>query len=179
MGEPRKRALTRDDLLMAWLDAQRYASAHVDLETFHTRRLAAMETAFLVDLRQGPRSLPEGLPVWLVESMPEHMRSGLAGGRNPAALQRLFLRATDWLLKSGSAFGGYLEAPPLVAALYQRHRDALDEAAEAVRRGHRALLLDLLELLWGLDAEKRVDRARVVAAGFDPDEREPEPEDYW
>jgi hypothetical protein len=138
-----------------------------------------METAFLVDLARGPSDLREGVPAWLVESMPEHMRSALSGGQSPAGPQRLFLRTTEWFLNAGSVFGVYMEAPPLFVALRERHRDNMDEAAEAVRQTHRALLLDLLELLWGLGPETRVERARVTAAGFDPDERAPEPEEYW
>jgi hypothetical protein len=169
--------LTRDDLLSAWLDARRFEKAHDDLRDFHERRLNAMQAAFGVDLARGTGGTI-ATPAWLVETLRE-----IAPGRPIEIarhhLMRLFDLATEGYLMTGSPFAAYLEAPPTIAALHQRHRRSFDQASDAVRSAHRALLLDLLELLWGLDAETRVDRAAVIANGFDPDEREPEPEDYW
>ncbi len=169
--------LTRDDLLSAWLEARRFENAHPDLRDFHARRLDAIQAAFDVDLARGTGGTA-ATPSWLSEAARE-----IAPSRpveiSRRHLKRLFDSATLGYLGTGSPFARYLEAPLAVAALHQRHRNSFHQASSAIHGAHRALLLDLLELIWGLDAEAQVERSAVVANGFDPDERAPEPEDYW
>lgn len=162
------RPLTREDLLDAWLDTRRYERAHDDLRLFHARRLEALQSALSTDLARGPREAPPSAPGWFLEGAPESQRPELSSPRRIRGLQLLFEAATVGLLSADSPFGGYLETPPAVAALYERHHRALRDAAQATERARRQLLLDLLELMWGLSPDVRVDRAAAPRVRLQP-----------
>ncbi|MGE3795695.1 MAG: hypothetical protein AB7I38_17470 [Dehalococcoidia bacterium] len=168
--------LTREDLVSAWIDFRRYADKHPDLRDFHRRRYSAMATAFGVDLEAPPQQRAPD-PPWLLDDLSE-LQTTHPLPRHTTPLVRLLNRTVEYLLASGSPFDGYLEAPPDIAVLYQRRGHGFFEAHDMRRRACRALLLDLVELIWGLGTEAVVDRSAVRVAGFDPDERAPEPEDY-
>jgi hypothetical protein len=168
--------LTRDDLISAWIDSRRYEDKHPDLRAFHRRRYSAMATAFGVDLEAPPQQRAPD-PQWLLNDLSE-LQTMRPTPRHTAPLLRLLGRTVEHLLASGSPFDGYLEAPPDIAVLYQRRGHGFHEAHAMKTRACRALLLDLVELIWGLGPEAAVDRSALRVAGFDPDERAPEPEDY-
>jgi hypothetical protein len=80
--------------------------------------------------------------------------------------------------RSGDPFSGFLEAPPVTAALYDRHAPRFAETRGERERAYRAFLLDLTELLWGLDEARMVEEDALRRYGFDPAELEPDTDDF-
>lgn len=154
-----------DDLLSAWLEARRFDNAHPDLRDYHARRLAALEAAFGVDLPElgdGPASGAQSPD----DPQPRHLR-------------RLFETTGQDILSLQSPFSRYLEAPEPIRALHARHATAINVALKGARDAHTALLVDLLELGWGLDKNRRVPDEDVDRHGFDSGQPPPDEEDYW
>ena len=76
-------------------------------------------------------------------------------------------------------FDGMMEAPRQTAELYVRHGPDLHNAAELLRAHHRALLVDLVELAYGLASSRSVTEDDLRSAGFDPSTPAPDPVDFW
>lgn len=171
----------REDLLTAWLDFRGLRHAHEDLWNYHLTRLHAYEEAFGVDLERGPGRFPDRRPPWHAvadEDLGRRLPWPPPDGEMEW-LQGLLRRAADAFQAAGTPFDDYLETPSIVLPLSRRRSRDLREAAERTRLAERALLLDILELLWGLDASTRVSSEEVRRHGFDPAAPAPDPLDYW
>ena len=156
MGEtPVSRTFGRRDLVSAYLSARRHRQAAEELRDFHQRRYRALASALGCDLDTGP----------------EH-------GGQPAA--RHLIRSTIESFEAvGTPFDGLMEASAQIAALYEKHGAVLSDTADLLRFQHKALLVDLVELAYGLGPDRVVTEDELRAAGFDLDTREPDPLDFW
>lgn len=169
----------RRDLLHAWLQGLALAHAHEDLSTYYRARSTAMQAAFGVCLDKESHFLspPEPWPSWVDDSLaarwPEHAR----GDRRPL---HLLLRETAREYQStASPFAGWIEVPHLIWVLSMRHGAEIHKAIDRLTSAHIALMLDLLELMWGLTDAHTVHADALKAHGFDPTALAPDPEDYW
>jgi hypothetical protein len=65
------------------------------------------------------------------------------------------------------------------AEVEAQHQLAIAAASEALSAAYRELLLDLMERIWGLDAERGVSAEDLKHEGFDPAPPEPDGDHYW
>ncbi|MEO8179807.1 MAG: hypothetical protein ABI895_13320 [Deltaproteobacteria bacterium] len=135
--------------LGAHIDTVRYVRAHKDLATYYTGLYQALCRAFGFDLTQ-----------------------------LPSPLSIVFKSAVRGHLDTRSPLAGFMEGPPIIGELEQRHSQRIGEAVLALREAHIALLLDILEHAHGPLCAKVVDSTKLRELGFD-DATFPDPDDYW
>ena len=63
---------------------------------------------------------------------------------------------------------------PEYVELKAQHGPAIEAAEAALQTAYRALLLDLMQRLWGIGPDRRVSRDALREHGFDPDAPEPD-----
>lgn len=150
---------SREDLLDAWLDADRTRGAHPDLADYYYRRAWAMLGAF----GRGPA-------LNFTRAAPEHR-----------LLFSVFKAAVDVYNRERLPWGELLagERPPEYAEVVARHHQEIAAGVDAVRAAYRALLLDLIERIWGVGPEASASREAVLKEGFDPAAAEPDWDRYW
>jgi hypothetical protein len=150
---------SREDLLDAWLDADRTRGAHPDLADYYYRRAWAMLGAF----GWGPA-------LDFTRTHPEHR-----------LLFRLFQAAVENYNRERLPWGRVLvgKRPPDYAEVISRHHQQIAAGVDAVRAAYRSLLLDLMERIWGVGPEASVFREALLQEGFDPDAPEPDWDRYW
>ncbi|MGO9960934.1 MAG: hypothetical protein ACLP50_33985 [Solirubrobacteraceae bacterium] len=155
-----KETYSRDDLLTAWLEHERSRDSHADIADYYYRQAWALGGAFGgwgpgIRLSQCPR---EHAQLWTVFERSVKHYNGiylpwghfLAGGPNPER-----------------------------AEVQARHGPAIEQAADRLRGACRALLLDLIERIWGIGPAQTVSRDAVKENGFDPDTPAPDFDLYW
>jgi hypothetical protein len=135
--------------LGAHINTVQYARAHKDLATYYRGLYQALCQAFGFDLAQLPSSLSS-----------------------------LFKSAVRCQLNTRSPFAGFMEGPPIIGELDQRHSQRMGEALRALREAHIALMLDILDRAHGALCAKVVDSTNLREVGFD-DATVPDPDDYW
>ena len=131
------------------IDTVQYARAHTDLVTHYAGLYRALCQAFGFDLAQ-----------------------------LPSPLSHLFKSAVRGHLDAHSPFAGFMEAPPIIGELEQRHSQGIGEAVRALRKAHIELMLDILGCAHGPLCAKVVDSTNLREIGFD-DATFPDPDDYW
>lgn len=146
---------TYDIKAFIWIhiSAVRYERAQPEVTAFYAGFYQALCRGFGFDLRR----LPEGLPY-------------------------AFDSAVGAILAARGAFDGSMEVPRLVGPLLERHSHRIGVAVEAVRQAHFALLLDIVEGVYG-PCRKVLSSADLLALGFDDSrstiDDDPEPPDGW
>lgn len=78
-----------------------------------------------------------------------------------------------------SPFSGYLEAPPAIIDLYQRHGAALSKSVSEVHSQIRELMTDTAAAMYAVPPDRSVTLDEAVAQGFVPDPPSPVSEDEW
>jgi hypothetical protein len=146
---------TREHLLSAWLDAERYRRAHPDVADYHNRRAWAMCGAF---------------GVWFDVYAEEHFQ---LHALFRSAVRQFNRVHAPWVLSVAG------RPAPEYEAIKRHHAPSLEAAVERLRDTYRALLLELMERIWGLGHERTVPRDALREHGFDPDTPEPDWDAYW
>ncbi len=152
-----KQKYSREDLLDAWLDAERTRGSHPDLADYYYRRAWAMLGAF-------------GPALNFTRADPEHRQ-----------LFDLFNVAVRNYNREPLPWGHLLAGTraPEYAEVMAHHHQPIEASGEAVRAAYRSLLLDLMQRIWGVGPEASVSREALLQEGFDPDAPEPDWDRYW
>jgi hypothetical protein len=147
---------SREDLLAAWLAAEAGWGMHPDLADYYYRRAWAMSHAF------GGWG-PDG--TGFRECPPKHR-----------LIWTVFESTVKQFNQSRSPWRHFIHGQPTseYVELQTRHGRAIDAADIALQTAYRALLLDLMERMWGIGPEHRVSRDALREHGFDPDTPEPD-----
>lgn len=169
------------DLVRAWRGWKRWGSAHPDLVDFHRSRYAAFSVAFGVDLDQAPKVGPP-MPTWVVEQV--FRWRGQDGLEREAEhwhheVHQFALRAEKQSRALHSPFSVYLEAPLAIIAAQQRFASDVDPRVVELRRALDAMVLDLVRALHPEAAGRQISADELRANGFDPNRREPDPDEFW
>jgi hypothetical protein len=151
---------SRDDLLSAWLESERACASHPDIADYYYRRAWALGGAFG---GWGP-----GIRV--TECPAEHRM-----------LWTVFERSVKCHNGIQEPWGHFLAGGPTpeLAEVEADHAPAIETAAADLRRTYRVLMLDLIERIWGIAADRMVSRDAVRENGFDPDMPAPYLDLYW
>jgi len=178
---PSPAAFSFSDLVRAWRGWRRWGSAHPDLVEFHRQRYAAFAAAFGTDLEHVPKPAPP-MPEWVVERALEFR--GDEGLRDEEDdwhvwVHRLALDVEKRSASLHGPFSGYLEAPIAVIAASGRFGPRVNERVASLRSALDEMLFELLTVLFPEEARRSVSGDELRAHGFDPDRREPDPDDYW
>jgi hypothetical protein len=161
----------RADLLGALLASRRYHDAVPELRDYHVPRYAAMAIAF-------------GL---LGDECPDPLLPPTARDRFPLAetaytdraMYGLFENAVEAYERLHSPFSGYLAAPQEIRAMYKEHGVNIEAAYDVTRTRIRALLDEVLGIVWRIDADRTVTDDDLRRCGFDPTTPVPDPHAFW
>jgi hypothetical protein len=145
------------DLARAMVAARRWQEAAPELRDYHTNRLSALWQAF---------------------GLGEPGTDELSGMGTAAMADLLDLTVAE-LARSHSPFTGFLEAPPEVSDLFERHAAAIGLADRGLRHALTLLLVDLIIEVHMVSPGQTVTDDRLRSYGFDPDAPEPDPLDFW
>jgi hypothetical protein len=155
MAASSDKTYTLDDLANALLDARRYERAAEELRDYFVPRAATFRQAF-----------------------------GMAGdhGADPRDPRRhlghLLDRTVRSMLSFSSPTSGYLEAPRELVEFAERFRPDISRASAELDRELRKMLLALLEELVA-PGRTTVTGRDLLAHGFDPATKAPDPDDFW
>jgi hypothetical protein len=150
-------------VVMAYVDAQRPPYPHEDFREFRRAKLAALESAYQLQMSHAGMSTVQRASLWM-----------------------LFQATADSFLKLGGSRAGLLEDSLINATVERvdtpelalRATEArLSAHLEQAREAHLQLLTSLFRVLWG-PIEKPCDAADLVKLGFDPS-TEPKLSDYY
>lgn len=143
--------LTVRDLVLARLEALKFATQHEDLASYYGSRDQALAAAFGV--------------TWSAQD-----RAGYFMVARSCELSLADLR---------SPFSGYLEVTSEIADLFRTHGGPIDDAVATARGLMLDLLLDVTCRRFGLAADHTVPVGALADLGFDVTVPAPDPLDYW
>lgn len=171
------------DLVDAWLDAERYATAHPDLSDQFERRYVAFAAAFAVDLREPPDPSPAP-PAWMRDRI-DKRRQRYVGSLRWS--EQDWARDVHWFVV-GSArrlrgiegpFSDFIEIDATLQAVREEFSPAVRRPLGATKREWRRMLGALSAALFPEAAERVVSSATLLDHGFDDSAPAPDPDDYW
>jgi hypothetical protein len=146
------------DLAEAMVAALRWRNADPAPRNYHAAKLAGLRGALGADADADTRSLDR------------------PGGRS---LHYLLDATVAMLASARSPFAGYLEAPREVVTLYQRHGKAINAAGDTLNDTLIELLKDLIVEIYKIPRTRTVSDETLRQHGFNPEDPEPDPLDYW
>lgn len=163
--------LTVDDLIDAWA-----ATLTPRASWWHQARHEAYAAVSGLDLRDNPNTLSGDRPSWFAADAAtrgEHESAAFWPTPDAAGLPALLRDAARVLAPMTTPFTGYLEWTPEIAA-FAHHFDPILRSADVARtEAIRALIRELIEVIYGPQEAIATSRRDLVYHGFDP--RTPEP----
>ena len=157
----------REKLLNAWLQSRQHRESHDDLRNYYEQAAKAYSKAFNIDLNQAPK-----------KNEAEDFDEVDNKSRDAVHLHRYFIDFAEARESCRSPFSHYLEAPKAIAMLYQNYGERLVTTLSKFVAIQDALLLELMEKIWGIKDTDKVSQATLDQCGY-PMESEPDLCDYW
>lgn len=169
---------TFHDLVAAWRSARWYSSAHEDLAEFHAARYSAMAAAFGGDLDKAPSDEPP-MPEWM-ESFLE-ARADMPAWRKERwarSVHPFVIRTEQKAARLFGPFSGFLEMDRVLQATMERYGPGIGKPLSAARSAWSRMITELLEALYPAAVGRSATDDQLRQHGFDPDTRQPDPDDY-
>ena len=162
-----KTRFTRRDLIEAYIDVQRNAKAAAAKRDAAMRRYYALSSAFGV-LLEKPGDGPAVPASWLAKH-----ETGISFGpeiwADPNArwsLHHLFESTVRAYRALDSPFAGFVDVPPAVLAMHNRHAENIDAGVAQMREAYLVLLEDLVEAIWGVTSERSYSDGELARHGY-------------